>query len=39
MPKYTLESGVVFPFASNSFVDPEKSTKNLVLHESETILV
>ena len=39
MPKYTLESRTVFLFASNSFVDPEKSTENLVLHESETILV
>ena len=25
MPKYTLESRTVFPFASNSFVDPGKS--------------
>ena len=39
MPKYTLESRTVFLFASKSFVDPEKSIENLVLHESETSLV
>ena len=39
MPKYSLESRTVFPFASNSYVDPEISTENLVWHDSETILV